>query len=176
MRLSRSFALPAAAFCQKVNANDRPPFGIQYEWPQKKPLVELAKERRSAIAAQRMRSAGELRPDVLMYLTGALERFAGMSLDQIQALDINDPEPKYTLRSLPGTFSGLHLCCLMYAAFKKFAAAQDMGIDFSRGLTESSVGELQELRSLRPIEESTPYSVLSFCSHQLRVITAGSIS
>jgi len=49
------------------------------------PVVELAKERRSAIAAQRMRSAGELRPDVLMYLTGAVERFAGMSLDQIQA-------------------------------------------------------------------------------------------
>ena len=108
------------------------------------PVVELAKERRSAIAAHRMRSAGELRPDVLMYLTGAVERFAGMSLDQIQALgieiailgqtglDINDPEPKYTLRSLPGTFSGLHLCCLMYAAFKKFAPAQDVGIDFSR--------------------------------------------
>ncbi|MFM8479115.1 MAG: hypothetical protein ACKOEO_25285 [Planctomycetaceae bacterium] len=36
----------------------------------------------------------------------------------LEALDINDPEPKYTLRSLPGTFSGLHLCCLMYAAFK----------------------------------------------------------
>ncbi len=64
------------------------------------PVVELAKERRSAIAAQRMRSAGESRPDVLMYLTGA--------------------------------FSGLHLCCLMYAAFKKFAPARDVGIDFSR--------------------------------------------
>jgi len=73
-----------------------------------------------------------LRPDVLMDLTGSLERFAGMSLDQIQALDINDPEPKYSLRSLPGTFSGLHLCCLMYTAFKKFAPAQDVGIDFSR--------------------------------------------
>ncbi|MFN9294215.1 MAG: hypothetical protein ACK6EB_39540, partial [Planctomyces sp.] len=34
--------------------------------------------------------------------------------------------------TLPGTFSGLHLCCLMYAAFKKFAPAQDVGIDFSR--------------------------------------------
>ena len=96
------------------------------------PVVELAKERRSAIAAHRMRSAGELRPDVLMYLTGAVERFASMTLDQIQALDINDPESKYTLRSLPGTFSGLHLCCLMYAAFKKFAPGQDVGIDFSR--------------------------------------------
>ena len=79
-----------------------------------------------------------------MYLTAAVERFAGMSLDQIQALgieiailgqtglDINDPEPKYALRSLPGTFSGLHLCCLMYAAFKKFAPAQNVGIEFSR--------------------------------------------
>jgi hypothetical protein len=107
-------------------------------------MVELGQERHSAIAAHRMRSAGELRPDVLMYLTGALERFAGMSLDQIQSigieiailgqtgLDINDPEPKYALRTLPGTFSGLHLCCPMYAAFKKFGPAQDVGIDFSR--------------------------------------------
>ena len=108
------------------------------------PVVELAKERRSAIAAQRMRSAGDLRPDVLMYLTGAVERFAGMSLDQIQALgieiailgqtglDINDPEPKYKLCKLPGTLSGLHLCCLMYAAFRNFARAQSVGINFAR--------------------------------------------
>jgi len=79
-----------------------------------------------------------------MYLTGAVERFASMSLDQIQALgieiailgqtglDISDPEPKYSLRSLPGTFSGLHLCCLMYAAFKKLAPAQGVGINFPR--------------------------------------------
>ena len=51
-----------------------------------------------------MRSAGELRPDVLMDLTGAIERFADLSPDQIQApgieiailgqtgLNINAPE------------------------------------------------------------------------------------
>ena len=34
-------------------------------------------------SASMVRSAGELRPDVLMYLTGALERVARMSRDQI---------------------------------------------------------------------------------------------
>jgi hypothetical protein len=80
-------------------------------------------------AGPRLLLTGCVQPDVLMYLTGALERFTSMSLEQIQArgieiailgqtgLDINAPEPKYTLRPLPGTFSGLHPCCLMLAAF-----------------------------------------------------------
>lgn len=47
-------------------------------------------------------------------------------------LDINDPVQKYTLRSLPGTYSGLHLCSIMYAAFKQFEPHEDVGIDFSK--------------------------------------------
>jgi hypothetical protein len=47
-------------------------------------------------------------------------------------LDINDPDQKYSLRSLPGKFSGLHLCSIMYAAFKQFAPGEDVGIDFSK--------------------------------------------
>jgi hypothetical protein len=33
---------------------------------------------------------------------------------------------------LPGHFSGIHLCAIMYAAFKHFAPHQDVGIDFSK--------------------------------------------
>lgn len=38
----------------------------------------------------------------------------------------------YSLRLLPGTCSGLHLCSIMYAAFKQFAPHEDAGIDFSK--------------------------------------------
>jgi len=48
-----------------------------------------------------------------------------------RGLDINNPDQKYSLRSLPGQFSGLHLCSIMYAAFKQFAPDEDVGIDFS---------------------------------------------
>ena len=51
-----------------------------------KPVVERAKERWSAIAVRRTRLAGDMRPSVLMDLTGALERAASMSMAQTQAL------------------------------------------------------------------------------------------
>jgi hypothetical protein len=79
----------------------------------------------------------------MKYITGALDKFANMSSTDVQAigveiailgqngLDINNPDKKYSLRSLPGTYSGLHLCSIMYAAFKQFAPGEDVGIDFS---------------------------------------------
>jgi tetratricopeptide (TPR) repeat protein len=107
-------------------------------------LIDLAKERRTAIAHKTMRDRGKFRPDVMMYITGALDKFANLSTKDVQAigveiailgqsgLDINDPDQKYSLRSLPGKFSGLHLCSIMYAAFKQFAPGEDVGIDFSK--------------------------------------------
>lgn len=47
-------------------------------------------------------------------------------------LDINDPTKRYTINSMPGEFTGLHLCSIMYAAFKQFAPKEDVGIDFSK--------------------------------------------
>lgn len=67
-----------------------------------------------------------------------------MTLTEIQAiafeiamlstkgLDVNDPEPKYRLRTLAGNFSGLHLVCLMYVGFKRFAPEQSVGFDLSQ--------------------------------------------
>jgi hypothetical protein len=78
-----------------------------------------------------------------MYISGALDRFSGMSPKEIQdlgfeiavlgqsGLDINDPAKQYSIRSLPGKFSGLHLVSIMYAAFQQFAPSEDVGIDFS---------------------------------------------
>ncbi len=56
-----------------------------------------------------------------------------------RGLDIKDPEQKYSLRTLPGEFSGLHLCSIMYAAFKQFAPNEDVGIDFSKEY-EAAIG------------------------------------
>ncbi len=107
-----------------------------------KSLIDIAMERRTAIAQRTMRARSEFRPDVMMYITGALDRFAELSPKDVQAigieiailgqsgLDINDPTQKYTIRSLPGSYSGLHLCSIMYAAFRQFAPNQDVGIDF----------------------------------------------
>jgi len=48
-----------------------------------------------------------------------------------QGLDINDPNPKYRLKSLPGTFSGLHLVSLMYVGMKRIAPTANPSIDLS---------------------------------------------
>ena len=107
--------------------------------------VDLAKTRRTELAQKVLRKrGGDLRPDVMMYITGSLERFSKMNAGEIKAvgmeiamlgqngLDINDPDMKYTLRSIPGSFSGLHLVAMMYTAFQQIAPGTDVGIDFSR--------------------------------------------
>jgi hypothetical protein len=45
-------------------------------------------------------------------------------------LDINDPADKYTLKSLPGKFSGLHLLAIMYTAFRQIDPTMETGADF----------------------------------------------
>ena len=107
--------------------------------------VDLAKTRRTELAQKVLRKrGGDLRPDVMMYITGSLERFSKMNAGEIKAvgmeiamlgqngLDINDPGKKYTLRSIPGSFSGLHLVAMMYTAFQQIAPGTDVGIDFSK--------------------------------------------
>jgi tetratricopeptide (TPR) repeat protein len=107
------------------------------------PVGEWAKEGRTRIAHALLRKGGDQRPDVLMYCLGALERFEGMPKQEIQAigqeiavlgmrgLDINDPSKKYTLRLLPGEFSGLHLVSMMYVAYQQFAPDLDVGINLA---------------------------------------------
>jgi len=53
-------------------------------------------------------------------------------------LDINDPSPKYALKSLPGQFTGLQLVALMYVGFKQIAPELDAGIDLSKEYKEAS--------------------------------------
>jgi hypothetical protein len=55
-------------------------------------------------------------------------------------LDSNDPTQKYELKSFAGQFSGLHLVCLMYAAFKSFAPETDIGFDLSKEYEAAQAG------------------------------------
>lgn len=45
-------------------------------------------------------------------------------------LDINDPTNMYTLKALPGSFSGLHLLTSMYKAFRQIDPTMDSDADF----------------------------------------------
>jgi tetratricopeptide (TPR) repeat protein len=109
-------------------------------------VAEIARQRLSEIAQATFRSKtpGVERFDAVMYLLGAIEKFEQMSAQQVQRIgfevatlgmrgfDVNDPSQKYQLRSLPGRYSGLHMVCLMYAAFKIIAPEQDVGFDLSK--------------------------------------------
>ncbi len=113
-------------------------------WPAS-PVAELARESRTKLAHQSMRAkvGGGLRPDVMMYIAGALDTFdkegparrqqitLEVALKGQSGLDINDPEQKYTLKSLPGKFSGMHLVSIMYVGMKALHPDVDAGIDLS---------------------------------------------
>ncbi|MCZ8218847.1 MAG: tetratricopeptide repeat protein [Acidovorax sp.] len=108
-------------------------------------VAEMAREARTKLAHKSMRSkvGGGLRPDVMMYLAGALETFAKVGPDKSrqitlevamkgqEGLDINDPAQKYTLKTLPGQFSGMQLVSIMYVGLKALDPNMDAGIDLS---------------------------------------------
>ena len=110
------------------------------------PVAERARDALRAIAAKIFRDKvpGVPRPDAVMYCLGAIEKFEKMSRSDIQqiafeiamlgrkGLNVNNPEQKYRLKSLPGEYSGLHLVSLMYVGFKIIAPEQDVGFDLSK--------------------------------------------
>ena len=111
--------------------------GTQYD--------ELARKSRTEIADRNIRSSvgGGLRPDVMMYIAGAMDTFQqlgdtkrreiGFEVATLgtKGLDINDSSEKYQLKSLPGKFSGLHALAIMYTAFRQIDPSLDSGVDFS---------------------------------------------
>ena len=52
-------------------------------------------------------------------------------------LDINNPDQKYTLSSLPGKFSGMRLLSMMYVGFQIIAPEHNVGIDLSLEYAEA---------------------------------------
>lgn len=108
------------------------------------PVAKMAREGRTQIAHMNLRGAipGGIRTDVMMYILGALKTFKEVSAKKRQeitfeiaikgqsGLDINDPTQKYSLSTLPGKFSGLHLLAIMHTGFKQIDPSMDSGADF----------------------------------------------
>jgi len=106
-------------------------------------LKELARDGLREIAMIHLKSKG-LRIDAVMYMVSALKLFENESENRVREItfeialkgrggfDINNPDKKYTINSLPGIFSGLQLVSYMYVGFKKIAPEQDIGVDLSQ--------------------------------------------
>ncbi len=105
---------------------------------------ELARTARREYAERRFRHVPGLRMDAVMYCLSALERYADKDNQQVQGIafeaallgqngfSVNDPSSQYTLRSLPGTFSGLGILSLMYVGFQRIKIGTDIGFDLSQ--------------------------------------------
>jgi hypothetical protein len=114
-------------------------------------IAEMARTARTSIAHRNMRSGsgGALRLDAMFYCLDGLQKFRDLGDTQTRAivfevamlgrsgLDINDPAKKYSMRSLPGTFSGLHLVSLMYTGLQLLDPNADAGIDLSQEFAEA---------------------------------------
>jgi tetratricopeptide (TPR) repeat protein len=105
-------------------------------------IQELAKDWLREIAVKNLKSKG-FRTDAVFYCLSAINFFKNKSVEEIKdisfeiglkgrnGLDINDPQGKYQVIFMPGTFSGLQLVCYMYVGFKLIAPQKDIGIDLS---------------------------------------------
>lgn len=105
-------------------------------------LKNLSKDGLREIAVKHFKSKG-FRADAVFYCLSAINYFKSKSMQEIQAisyeiglkgrggLDINDPQKKYQIISMPGIFTGLQLVCYMYVGFKLIAPERDIGIDLS---------------------------------------------
>jgi tetratricopeptide (TPR) repeat protein len=114
-------------------------------------VAEMARTCRREMAEEAMRdhAGGGLRTDAVFYCLDAIKRFREMGDTKMRAavyeiavlgrggLDINDSAKRYTLTSLPGEFSGLHLVSLMYVGFRQIDPSIDGGIDLSKEHAEA---------------------------------------
>jgi hypothetical protein len=100
----------------------------------------------SRIAESSFKEAGVggVRPDAVMYCLSAIEKFSKMSHAEIQrcayeiamlgtkGISVNNPDKRYTLKSMEGSFSGLQLVCYQFVGFKRIAPQLDIGFDLSK--------------------------------------------
>ncbi len=109
-------------------------------------IAEQARIQRTKIAQETLRANAPdgIRMDAVMYCLSALEKFDKIGQQKAMAvtteiamlgrggLDINNPEKKYTLKSLKGDFSGLQLVSYMYVGLKSIDPNRDVGIDLEK--------------------------------------------
>lgn len=104
-------------------------------------LAEMARQGLSRISERSFRETGDVRPDALAFCLDAVTRFRQMPRERVQQITFeiamlgtkginpNNPDVLYSLKTLPGSFSGLHLLCLEYAGFKMLDPSVDIGFD-----------------------------------------------
>lgn len=106
----------------------------------------MARQSLSRLAQSSFESKGpgKVRFDAVEYCLAALQEFDKHSPGEVKdivfeltllgrgGLDTNSPEKKYTLKRLPGKFSGLELVCMMYVGLQQVAPGTDIGFDLSR--------------------------------------------
>ena len=109
-------------------------------------IAETCRELSTEIAHRSMRSQtdGSIRMDVVCYCMAAMEKIKEVGLERFRpivveivllgrnGLDINNPVPKYRLKSLPGDFCGMQLVSFMYVGCKRLTPEADPRIDLSR--------------------------------------------
>ena len=106
-------------------------------------IAELCREARTTLSQKNMRSSGD-RPDAVMYCLSALKKFKEVGPAQTKAitfeismlgrsgLDINNPDKKYQLKTIPGDFTGMQLLSYMYVGLKEIEPGLDSGIDLGK--------------------------------------------
>jgi len=105
-------------------------------------IANLAKDLRRNISEINLKSKG-FRTDAMFYCLSALQFFKGKTIAEVkqvafeiglkgkEGLDINNPNKKYTLNTMKGSFTGLQLISYMYVGFKKIDPSIDIGMDLS---------------------------------------------
>ena len=110
------------------------------------PTGEIAKKALTRIANEQLHDTvdGEIRMDAVYYMQGAMDDFARKSKQEIgqivmeiallgqSGLQINKPAIRYTLKNLPGEFSGLQLVSIMHAGIRWLDPNADTGTGLDR--------------------------------------------
>ena len=105
-------------------------------------IAMMAKDFRREIVEIVLKGKG-FRLDAMIYCLSALQFFKDKTPEQIRqvafeigmkgmhGLDVNNPDKRYALDSMSGSFTGLQLVSYMYVGFKMIDPKQDIGLDLS---------------------------------------------
>lgn len=127
-----------------------------------RPYSEFARGLKREIAHILFKSKG-LRMDAVSYCLAALKLFDSRKKQDVRDItfeiamlgtkgfDTANPDHKYTLKSLPGEFTGLQLVCYMFVGFKFIAKTQDIRFDLSEEYAMAlDMWELEKTNGFKP--------------------------
>ena len=110
------------------------------------PVSESAKRARNRISNDQLHApvGGNVRMDAVFYIQQALDEFTRRSREDVarivmeiaqlgeHGLKINDSGVRYSLKTLPGNYSGLHLLSIMHAGIRMLDPKTDPGSGLDR--------------------------------------------